>query len=154
VSCILKCFMLSSYLVFLLFAVLPSLHLVTFYSCISIRAYVWHAVIVQPGYNHFLTSNFADGKNIHFTICILWRPTLLIAVTETAVKAQGSQWWETQTMEVRSGSHRGQIISYQHVILWQKGLLSLLSYLWYYYRYFAFTHHSRTHHTPNCREDV
>jgi len=31
-------------------------------------------------------------------------------VTETVVKAQGSLWWETEAMEVQSGSHRGQTI--------------------------------------------
>ena len=62
----------------------------------SIRAYSWHVVIVRPGDKHFLTSNFADGKNIHFTIRILSRPTLSITVTET--------------MEVESGSHRSQTI--------------------------------------------
>ena len=38
----------------------------------------------------FLMSNFADGKNIQFTIHILLRPTLSITVTQTVVKAQGS----------------------------------------------------------------
>ena len=55
-------------------------------------------------------SNFADGKNIQFTIRILLRPTLWITVTETVVKAQGSLWWETEMMEVESGSHRCQTI--------------------------------------------
>ena len=76
-------------------------------SCTSIRAYARRAVIVQPGHKHFLMSNFADGKNIQFKIRILSRPTLSITVTETAVKAQGSLQWETETisMEVESGSH-------------------------------------------------
>jgi len=72
-------------------------------SCTSIRAYARCAVVIRPGYKHFLTSNFADGKNIQFTICILLRPTLSITVTETIVKAQGSLPWETETMEVESG---------------------------------------------------
>ena len=55
-------------------------------------------------------SNFADSKNIQFTVRILSRPTLLITVTETVVKAQGSLRWETETMVVESGSHRGQTI--------------------------------------------
>jgi len=79
-------------------------------SCTSTRAYVQCAVIVQPDYKPFLTSNFADGKNIQFTICILLRPTLSIAVTETLAKAQGSLWWETDMMEVESGSHWGHTI--------------------------------------------
>ena len=58
----------------------------------------------------FLTSNFADGKNIQFMIHILLRPTLWITVTETVVKAQRSLRWEIETMEVESGSHRGQTI--------------------------------------------
>ena len=37
-------------------------------SCTSIRAYAWSVVIFQPGYKHFLMSNFADGKNVQFTI--------------------------------------------------------------------------------------
>jgi len=55
-------------------------------------------------------SNFAVGKNIQFTICILSKPTLSITVIETVVKAQGSLRWETETMEVKSGSHRSQTI--------------------------------------------
>ena len=47
-------------------------------SCRSIGAYARHADIVQPGHKPFLTSNFADGKNIQFTIRILSRPTLSI----------------------------------------------------------------------------
>ena len=35
-----------------------------------------------------LTSKFADSKNVQFIICILSRPTLLITVTETDLKAQ------------------------------------------------------------------
>ena len=40
-------------------------------SCASIRAYARRAVTVRPGYKHFLTSNFADGKNIQFVVRIL-----------------------------------------------------------------------------------
>jgi len=57
-----------------------------------------------------LTSNFADGKNIQFTIRILSRPTLSITVTETVVKAQISLRWEIEMMEVESGSHLDQTI--------------------------------------------
>ena len=63
-------------------------------SCTSIRTYAWRVVIFRPGYKHFLMSNFADGKNIQFTI-----------VTETVVKAQRSLRWEIETPEVESGSH-------------------------------------------------
>ena len=55
-------------------------------------------------------SNFADSKNIQFTIRILSRPTLWITVTETIVKAQRSLRWKIEMMEVESGSHRGQTI--------------------------------------------
>jgi len=58
----------------------------------------------------FLTSNFADGKNIQFTFRILLRPTLSITVTETVLKAKISRWCDTETMEVESGSHRSQTI--------------------------------------------
>ena len=74
------------------------------------RAHERRAVTFRPGYKHFLTSNFADGKNIQFTIHILSRPTLSITVTETVLKAKVSQWWETVTMEVESESHRSQTI--------------------------------------------
>ena len=120
-------------------------------SCTSIRAYAWRTVIFRPGYKHFLMSNFADGKNIQFTIRILSRPTLWITVTETVVKAQRSLRWE---MEFESGSHRVKPSSFQHVALRQNRLLSLLSYLWHYNRYFAFTRDNITHPTPNRREDV
>ena len=74
------------------------------------HTYVGHAVIVRASYKRFLLSNFADGKNTRFMNCILSRPTLSIAVTETAVKAQGSLWRETETMEFESRSHLGQTI--------------------------------------------
>jgi len=57
-----------------------------------------------------LTSNFADGKRIQFTIRIFSRPTLWITVTDTVVKAQRSLRWEIETMEVKSGSQWGQTI--------------------------------------------
>ena len=80
-------------------------------SCTSIRAYARCVVIIiRPGYKHFLTSNFADSKNIQFTIGTLSRPTLSITVTETIVKAQRRLQSEIETMEVESGSHRGQTI--------------------------------------------
>ena len=53
----------------------------------------------------FLMSNSAVGKSIQFTICILSKPTLSITVIETVVKAQGSLWWETETMEVERSNH-------------------------------------------------
>ena len=89
-------------------------------------------------------------KNIQFTIRTLSRPTLLITVTKTIVKAQRSLRWETEMMEVT----RVKPSSFQHVVLRQNCLLLLLSYLWHYNRYFAFTRDNRTHPTPNCREDV
>jgi len=52
-------------------------------SCTSTKVHALHLVIIQCGYKHFLTSNFADGNSIP---CI---PTLSIPVTETIVKAQG-----------------------------------------------------------------
>ena len=58
----------------------------------------------------FLTSSFADGKNIQFTIRILPRPSLLITVTETVMKAHGSLQQVIETMEVESGSHQVQTI--------------------------------------------
>jgi len=48
-----------------------------------------------------LKSNFADDKNIQFTIRILSRPTLWITVRETVVKAQRSLRWEIEMMEVK-----------------------------------------------------
>jgi len=123
-------------------------------SCTNIREYAWHAVIIRPGYKHLLMSNFEDGKNIQFTIRILLRPTLSMTVTETVVKVQISLQWEIETMEVESGSHRDQTILLSARSTRQKHLLSLLSYLWHYNRYFAFTRDNRTHPTPNRREDV
>jgi len=32
------------------------------------------------------------------------------SMTETVLKAQVSRWWETETMEVESGSHQSQAI--------------------------------------------
>ena len=61
----------------------------------------------KTGYKRFMTSNFADGKNIQFTIRTLSRPTLPITVTETVVKAQRNLRWEIEMMKVESGSHRG-----------------------------------------------
>jgi len=49
----------------------------------------------------------------------------MITETETVVKAHGSRWWETETMEVKTGRHRGQTTIFKHVELWQKHLLSL-----------------------------
>jgi len=40
----------------------------------------------------FFGVKFANDKNIHFMNHIWSRPTFLIAVTETLVKAQGSMW--------------------------------------------------------------
>ena len=99
----------------------------------------------------FLTSNFTDGKNIQFTIYILSKPTLSITVTETALKAQGSRWWETEMMEVESRCQT--ILLSAHCTL-TKAPQSLLSYLGHYNRYIAFTHDSRTHRTSNRREYV
>ena len=93
-----------------------------------------------------VTLIFADGKNIQLMNHILLRPTLLIAAT---VNTQRSVWWETETMEVESGSHWGQTSLFQHILLQQKHLLLLLSYLWHYNRYFTFTHGNSTHPTLN-----
>jgi len=57
---------------------------------------------IGSGYKHSLTSNFADCKNIQFTIHILSRPILSITVTETLVEAQESLWWKTEMMKVKS----------------------------------------------------
>ena len=75
-----------------------------------------------------------------------------MTVTETVVKVQISIRWEIETMEVESG--RVKPSSFQHVVLQQNNLLSLLSYLWHYNRNFAFTRDNRTHPTMNLREDV
>ena len=53
------------------------------------RAHALRAVIVRIGYKDFLTSNFADSKDIQCTTRTLSRPTLPITMTETTVKAQG-----------------------------------------------------------------
>ena len=84
------------------------------------------------------------------------RPILSIAVTETVVRAQGSLWWDTETMGVESGSHQGQtiLLSAHTTSTCIKHLQSLLSYLWHYNRYFAFTHGNSTHPTQNHREDI
>jgi len=58
----------------------------------------------------FFDVKFYRRKNVQFTVRTLSIPTLLITVTETVVKAQGSLRWEIETMEVESGSHRGQAI--------------------------------------------
>ena len=69
-------------------------------------------------------------------------------MTETVLKAQVSQWWETETMEVESGSHQSQAILFLSTLYFDKSTyMSLLSYLWHYNRYFAFTHNSRAHPT-------
>ena len=120
----------------------------------SIRAYAWCAVIFRPGYKHFLTSNFPDGKNIQFTIRILSRPTLWMTVTETVVKAKRSLQWEIEMMEVKLEVPVVKPSPFQHIVLRQIRLLSLLSYLWHYNRYFAFTDDNQTHLIPNRREDV
>jgi len=62
-----------------------------------------------------------------------------VAMHRKKMKAQGSLQWETEMMEVKPSS-------FQHIVLRQKHLLLLLSYLWHYNRYFAFTHDNRTLH--------
>jgi len=72
--------------------------------------------------------------NRRFTIRTLSRLTLSITVTETVLKAHGSLWLQTETMEIERGSHEDMIhppFSTLY-ILRQKRLLSLLSYLWHY----------------------
>jgi len=43
-------------------------------------------------------------------IRILARPALSIIVTETVLKAQVSRWWETEMMDIESGTHWSQTI--------------------------------------------
>jgi len=81
--------------------------------------------------------NFPDGKNIQFMNCILSRPTLSIAVTETIVKAQGSLWWDTEMMEVESESHQGQTILLSVHTTSTKVPTVTIIYLWHYNRYFT-----------------
>jgi len=100
-------------------------------------------------------SNFADVKNIQFMIHILLRPTLSITMTETVFKAQGSLWWETEMMEVESGSHQSQtILLSAHCASTKAPTVTTQLYLWHYNRYFTFAYNNRTHPTPNCREDI
>jgi len=42
--------------------------------------------------------------------------------------------------------------SFQHIVFRQKYLLLLLSYLWHYNRYFAFTHDNRAHPILNAKD--
>ena len=44
----------------------------------------------RPGYN-FLTSNFADGKNIQFTIRTLSRPTLYLVDNSDRDSSEGPE---------------------------------------------------------------
>ena len=41
-------------------------------------------------------------------------------MTETVLKAQVSQWWETETMEVESGSHQSQAILFLSTLYFDK----------------------------------
>ena len=79
--------------------------------------HAWRAVIFRPGYKHFLTSNFADGKNIQFTIRILSRPTWWITMTETVVKAQRSRRVGDRNDGIRKWKSPGSnhASSFQHV---------------------------------------
>ena len=122
-------------------------------SCTSVRACAWRTVIFQPGYKHFLTSNFADC-NEHTVHDSYFIETYLVDNSDSDRSEGPEKSTEIETMEVESGSHRGQTILFQHVVLRQSRLLSLLSYLWHYNRYFAFTRDNRTHPTPNRGEDV
>jgi len=54
---------------------------------------------------HSYTSYTHTHANRRFTIRTLSRPTLSITVTETVLKAHGSLWLETETMEIERGSH-------------------------------------------------
>ena len=47
-----------------------------------------------------------------------------------------------------------QVTANMHVVLPQNPLLSLLSYLWHYNRYFAFTRDNRTHPTLNVEKTL
>jgi len=57
-------------------------------------------------------------------------------------------------MEVESGSHQGQTILLSACSTSTKPPTIVLSYLWHYNRYSAFTRVNRTHPTLNRREDV
>jgi len=76
---------------------------------------------------------------------------LLIMVTETVVKAnvkrQGRWKSKFEVIGIKPSP-------FQHILLQQKHLLLLISYLWHYNRYFTLTHSKSTHPTLNCREDV
>ena len=83
------------------------------------RRLLWRSAAQALGHMHGVWSssdqvtsifdiNFADSKNIEFTVCILSRPTLSITVTETVVKVYSGR--HAETMEVESGSHWGQTI--------------------------------------------
>ena len=95
-------------------------------------------------------------RDIQSTNRTLSRPTLLIVVTETIVKARGGLRWEIESTEVESGSHRGQAIplSARHVLLHGKSRLSLFSCLWHCNRYLTFTRGNSAHPTLNGSEDV
>jgi len=57
----------------------------------------------MTSFDQVIMSHFADGENIHFTICILSKPNLSITVTETVVKGKsmvgerndGNQKWNS-----------------------------------------------------------
>lgn len=57
-----------------------------------------HMLCAVISYKHFLMPNFADGKVLQCTNHILSRPASSTPVAETVV------WWETEMIEVESGS--------------------------------------------------
>ena len=93
------------------------------------RRLLWRSAAQALGNMHDVRSSstrlqaFFDVKfcrRIQLTVRILSRPTLSVTVTETVVKAQGILRWETETMEVESGSHRGQTILLSAPSTWKK----------------------------------
>jgi len=68
------------------------------------------------------------------------------------LKAQVSQWWETEMMEAESGSHRSRtiLLSARCTMTKVPTVATQLSLALQQ----VLTHDSRTHPTPNRREDV
>jgi len=79
---------------------------------------LWRSAAQALGHVHGVRSSSDQVTSIFWcqilqtvrTYSILSKPTLWITVTETVVKAQRNLRWEIETMEVESGSHRGETI--------------------------------------------
>jgi len=80
---------------------------------------------------------------------ILSRPTLLITATETVVNTQEVYDGRQKRWKLKVEVTGVKPASLQQILLQQKHLLLLLSYLWHNNRYFAFTHGNSTHPTLN-----